>query len=357
MNKPEFPRPPYVDWQRLAAADAEPWPATIVPDEHTVQPQSWADNDQRMANLYRSSVRQHYNLFDDVDWRQLDPAQFTPEQRIGLAYWYAIDSIFEQAGTTVFARAMIAAYELREEDATRRMLLSITRDEGNHDLIGKLVCERLIPGFPHAYQPQTPLEWAAMRNIAWAQESVNRFWKGYLGAYQKYRFQVLLSSFASGEAAGTQTYGWMARESTHPVFKQCMQYMAQDEARHLQLATYFIDRYMPLMTEDETRAVIRNLGGSYAYFSLFMAERPNPAFWSHLPASWKEWHDRLEDHARSGGLGIAPDRMKNEFWRKGLLRVKAGTDRHGVEFIAIPDLGIDGREEAISSDDVIIMGV
>lgn len=357
MNKHAFPQPPYVDWARLGREDGEAWPAPPEWTGHDVQPQSWADTSPRMASLYKSAVRQRYNLFDDVKWELLDPAAFTPDQRVGLAYWFAIDSVFEQTGTTVFARAMIASYELREEDATRRMLLSITQDEANHDLTGKLVCERLLPGFPYAFQPSTPLEWAAMRNIAWAQESVNRFWRGYLGAYEKYRFQVLLSSFASGEAAGTQTYTHMSRESTHPVFKQLMRYMAEDEARHLQLATYFIDRYMPLMTAEECRAVIKNLGASYAYFSLFMAEKPNPSFWGHLPPAWTEWHEKLEELARSAGLGVADGPTKNEFWRKGILRVKAGTDRHGVEFVAIPELGIDGRDDPITSDDIIVVGM
>jgi hypothetical protein len=355
MTGHAFPSPAYTDWRALAAADSEPWPS-LPADERSIMPLSWDNGDPKIWALYRRAVADHYDLFRDVDWRALDPAAFTPEQRIGLAYWFAIDSVFEQAGTTVFARAMIGAYEGREEDGLRRMLLSIARDEGNHDLVGKLVCEKLLPGFPHAFAPRTELEWAAMRNIAWTQESVNRFWTGYRSAYDKYRFQVLLSGFASGEAVGTLTYGNLSKQSAHPLFRQLLGYMAKDESRHFQTATYFIRRYLPHMTEPEAEATVKNLGASYAYFSLFMAEQPNPRFWGHLPPSWRLWHERLENHARSAGLAIADGKTKNDYWREGLLRVKSVTDEIGVRFLAIPELGIDGREASLTTDDVLVVG-
>jgi hypothetical protein len=346
---------PLDEWVELARRDTEPWPSGRT-EQDTIQPLSWENGDAKLWALYRRSIADHYDLFNDVDWDALDPDAFTPEQRIGIAYWFAIDATFEQAGTVVFARALIGSYEARENEALRRMLLSITRDEGNHDLIGKLVCERLLPGFPYAYKPETELEWAAMRNVAWCQESVNRFWHGYKSAYAKYRFPVLLSSFASGEAVGTLTYGNLSKQSSQPIFRQLTGYMAKDESRHFQTAAYFIRRYMPQMREDEIATAIKNLGASYAYFSLFMASEPNPAFWNHLPPSWARWHERLEDHARSAGLAIASPSVKNDYWREGLLRVKSITDAQGVEFLAIPELGIDGRNSPISADDILVVG-
>jgi len=350
-----FPKPETTDWLAMGAADREPWPSPSD-HPHAILPLSWHEGDPKLWALYQTALRDHYDLFRDVDWSLLDRDAFTPDQRLGLAYWFAIDAVFEQAGTTVFAQAMIGAYEAREEECVRRMLQTITRDEGNHDLIGKLVCDRLLPGFPYRFKPQTEMEFAAMRNIAWAQESINRFWTGYLGAYEKYRFQVLLSSFASGEAVGTLTYGNLSKQSTHPVFRQVMGYMAKDESRHFQTASYFIKRYMPHMTPAESQAVVRNLGASYAYFSLFMAERPNPQFWAHLPASWPRWHETLEHHARTAGLAIADGKTKNEYWREGLLRVKSMTDQLGLRFLAIPELGIDGDDAPLSMDDILVVG-
>ena len=91
-------------------------------------------------------------------------------------------------------------------------------------------------------------------------------------------------------------------------------------------------------------------------FSLFMAAKPNPDFWGHLPPSWALWHERLEEHARSAGLALASPQVKNEYWREGLLRVKSITDEQGVEFLAIPELGIDGRNTPVSMDDVLVVG-
>jgi hypothetical protein len=344
----------FLDWSQQASADSEPWP--VATPGQNIQPQSWDNGSAVRWDLFKASLRQHYNLFDDVEWATLQPEDFTPEQRLGIAYWFALDAVFEQTGATVFAKAMIESYELRADDATRRNLVSITRDEANHDLAGKLVCQRLIPGFPHAFTPKTELERSALRNIAWAQQSVARFWRGYCEAYKKHRFQVLLSGFASGEAVGTMTYARMSNGSRHPVFKQLMKYMATDEGRHLRFALSLASEYMPSMTEAEGVTTVRNMGASYAYFSLFMAERPNPVFWSHLPPSWVDWHRRLEDHARDGGLFVPSGEEKNEFWRRALLQVKGITDPLGIQFIAIPELGIEGREQPLSLDDAIAVG-
>jgi hypothetical protein len=328
----------------------------VATDGPAIQPQSWDDGDANRWDLFKLSLRQHYNLFEDVAWDALRPEDFTPEQRLGIAYWFALDAVFEQTGTTVFAKAMIESYELRADEATRRNLVNVTRDEANHDLTGKLVCQRLVPGFPHAFAAKSELERAALRNIAWAQQSVARFWRGYCEAYKKHRFQVLLSGFASGEAVGTMTYARMATASKHPIFQQLMKYMATDEGRHLHFALSLASEYMPTMTEAEGVTTVRNMGASYAYFSLFMAERPNAAFWGHLPGSWVEWHHVLEEHARCGGLYVPTGTEKNEFWRRALLRVKGITDPLGIQFIAIPELGIEGREQALGPEDAIAVG-
>lgn len=350
-----FPAPRLPDYAGLARADGDIWP----PDMDApggVALQSWESGDPKIWQLYKRAVADRYDLFRDVDWDLLDPDAFTHEQKIAIAYWFALDGIFEQAGTTVFAHAMIAAYEGKENDGLRRMLLSITQDEGNHDLIAKLVCEKLLPGFPYDYTPTCDLGWAAMRNMAWARESIDRFWAGFKSAFEKYGFQILLSSFASGEAVGTLMYTGLSKQSKHPVFKTVMGYMARDESRHYQTATHFIRRYMPFMSEDEKTAVVRNLGSSYAYFSLFMASRPSPRFWEHLPNSWRRWHQVLENLAREAGLGVPTDSEKDDHWRKGLLRVKGLTDEYGAPFPAIEELGIDGDARPLTVDDVLIVG-
>lgn len=357
MTEGAFPTPPLPDYARLAAEDtAAPWPQETG-ETGGVALQSWEDGDPKIWALYQRAVADRYDLFRDVEWDLLDPAEYSDEQRLAVAYWFALDGIFEQAGTTVFAQAMVAAYEGKETDGLRRMLLSITQDEGNHDLIAKLVCQRMLPGFPHAFEPRTEAEWAALRNIVWARDSIDRFWRSYKDAFDKYGFQILLSSFASGEAVGTLTYNDLARKSAHPVYRQLMGFMARDESRHFQTASHFIRRYMPHMTEDQKTAVVRNLGSSYAYFSLFMASRPNLTFWSHLPAQWHDWHRRFEDLARGAGLAVAPDATKDDYWRRGLLRVKELTDSYDAPFPAIEELGIDGDAKPLSVEDVLIVGI
>ena len=99
--------------------------------------------------------------------------------------------------------------------------------------------------------------------------------------------------------------------------------------------------------------MLKNLVGSHAYFSVFMDE-PNPQFWGHLPAGWVETHHQLEALARRAGLAVPEPEQRTELWRGAFLRVKSIVDEVGLDFPAIPALGIDGDELAVSPDDVVV---
>jgi hypothetical protein len=58
------------------------------------------------------------------------------------------------------------------------------------------------------------------------------------------------------------------------------------------------------------------------------------------------------DHANRGD---ARGRKLDEIWRKAMLRVKSVTDRFDVEFPAIPELGIDGTEVALTQEDLVVV--
>lgn len=349
MKTPRLP-----DWEGLGNDDSEPWPAALSPEEARIMPLTWDRGDDRIFATYERATRDAYSLAD-LDYSRLEPSDLSPEERIGLAYWFAMHGTFETAGVLTFARALIASYEEREFDEIRRMLVSVTRDENHHDEAAMRICRLLVPGFPHAFEPSTDLERAAMRNLAWVQSSVNRYWTGYRGAYDRYRFQSILSAFAAGEAAGTFIFGQLAQDSSQPVVREVMRLIARDESRHFSLASHLMRRYLPEMTDDEHTAVARNLLASYAYFSVLLDE-PNPTFWSELPASWLPRHQELEDLARKGGLALPDTDRRRDQWRQAMLRVKAITDENDVDFPAIPELGIDGTEfPPLSAEDVMVI--
>ena len=340
------------DWQVLSAADTEPWPSQPTGGE-AIAPMTWDSGPKQLTDLYERASREHYVLAD-TDWKRISPADYSQDERVGLAYWFAMHGTFESAGILTFARALIASFEAGEQDGVRRMLMTVTRDESHHDEMAMRVVQRVLPGFPHDFSPHTNLERAACRNVAWVQESINRYWSGYKRAYEKTRFQVILSSFASGEAAGTYIFGEIGRQSRHPLFAELMRLITRDEARHFQLASYLMRRYIGQMTDEEITGIRKNLVASHAYFSVLLDE-PSPVFWSHLPPSWTFWNEILEEKARQAGLGLTDLTGRRAQWRRAMLRVKSITDEVGMEFPAMPTLGIDGNEVPLSSDDVVVV--
>ncbi len=341
------------DWAALAASDAEAWPPALDDDGPRIMPLSWDRGPQRLWGTYERAEREHYSLAGEVDWAALAPDDLAPDERLGLAYWFAMHGSFEAAGVLTFARALIAAFEAREHDAVRRMLVTVTRDENHHDEMAMRVCRAMHPTFGEAMTPANELERAAMRNIAWVQSQINRYWLGYQSAHERYRFGTIVSAFAAGEAAGTFMFGQLAQDSSHPILRSLMRLVARDESRHFSLATHLMRRYLPNIDPDEQAAVLRNLVGSHAYFSVFMDE-PNEQFWGHLPSGWVDWHHRLEDLARRAGLAVPDPDQRTDLWRGAFLRVKSIVDEVGLDFPAIPALGIDGDEISVSPDDVVV---
>jgi hypothetical protein len=61
----------------------------------------------------------------------------------------------------------------------------------------------------------------------------------------------------------------------------------------------------------------------------------------------------LEATAREAGLGILTEEERAENWRSAVLRLKGVLEPYGVEFPALPEVGIDGKTVAFDPDDII----
>src|SRR5918911_1709593 len=114
-------------------------------EQPNIYPMEWHGDPQgKLAVLYERAKREVWNPAE-LPWAQLDPKDFTREQRLGVMYWYSVLANFDGSGPPVFAKAMIHSYEQHEPDPVRKCFFSITRDEASHMAICLATLEDYFP--------------------------------------------------------------------------------------------------------------------------------------------------------------------------------------------------------------------
>lgn len=63
-----------------------------------------------------------------------------------------------------------------------------------------------------------------------------------------------------------------------------------------------------------------------------------------LPPDFVDNHNKIQELAASGGLGILPEKEREAAWRNAMLRVKGIVEKYGIAFPAMPEVGISGEE-------------
>ncbi len=325
-------------------------PAPAVPQPN-IFPMEWRVETEKLAELYERSKQHVYNPAD-FPWDQLRPEDFTPEQRIGIMYWYAVLANFDGSGPAVFAKAMIHAFEMHTEDPVRKCFFSITRDEMNHEECCQRAIQKLVPGGPLSFEPKTDLERAAINNIEWLYHNGGRYWKGYGESLGKYPLSVLFTSFMMGEVASSTLFFGMSKKATHPVFQEIFKKVGQDEARHLAICLTILEKDWPGLTEEYKSLITRQLRAGFVFLSMILWEPPNQ-FWE-IPDYFLPNHRVLVEHARQGGLGVLTYEEQADNWRLALARVRAMVEKWGIAFPAIPELDLDGVDVGdIGPEDII----
>jgi hypothetical protein len=310
-------------------------------EQPNIFPMEWHSETPRLAELYERAKRELWNPAE-LAWDQLDPADFSREQRLAIAYWYAVLANFDGSGPPVFARAMIHAYEMHEEDPVRKCFFSITRDEVNHEEVCQRVMGRLWTVTPTEWEPQCELEALALRNIRWLYYNGARYWRGYSQALQKYPLAVIFSSFMMGEMAASTLFHHMSQHATHPVFQHSFRNVGRDEARHLAICRAMLEKVYPSLDDELKLTITRQLRAGFVFLSMILYEPPQE-FWQ-LPPEYLDVQRHLEDVARQAGLGVATFETKQENWRLAMLKVKAVVEPYGIDFPAMPEVGITGKE-------------
>lgn len=310
-------------------------------EQPNIYPLEWHSETPKLAELYERAKREIWNPVD-LPWNQLVAADFTREQRLAIAYWYAVLANFDGSGPPVFAKAMIHSYEMHEEDPIRKCFFSITRDEVNHEEVCQRAVTALWSPTPTEWEPQNEVETLALRNLRWLYYNGARYWRGYSEALNKYPLPVLFSSFMMGEVAASTLFHHMSREASHPLFQQAFRNVGRDEARHMAMCLAMLEKAFPSLSDENKQLITRQLRAGFVFLSMILYEPPEQ-FWQ-LPPEFLDVHRHLEEVARKAGLGVATFEAKQENWRTAMFKVKSVVERYGIEFPAMPEVGITGKE-------------
>jgi rubrerythrin len=314
-------------------------------------PIEWRVETPKLAEIYERAKVQGWNP-SEIPWETLDAAAWSPEQRLGIMYWFAVLANFDASGPPVFAHATVQSFEQHQEDPLRKCFFSITRDEVNHEEVCQRVVQAMQPGGPLDWEPQTDLERAAHNNVGWLYHNGGRYWSGFERSFDKYPLAVVFTSFMMGEVASSTLFRGMATNTRHEVFREIFQRVGRDESRHLQICLTILETSWPGLSDDLKSMITRQLRAGFVFLSMVLWEPPDQ-FWE-LSPYFMDNHRVLMDHAREAGLGVLSYDEQAENWRLAMARVRKIVERWGIEFPAIPELDIEGTDVGdIDAADII----
>ncbi|HEY9772339.1 MAG TPA: hypothetical protein V6C81_00865 [Planktothrix sp.] len=324
--------------------------APAINDGLNIFPFDWRVETPRLAEIYNQSRDPGWSPAQ-LPWDSLDVESMTLDQRYAISYWFALLSVFDASGPAVFARAMIHAYEVHEEDPIRKCFFAVTRDEMNHEEVCGRAITTLTPNGPLGYEPQTPLGKLARNNIEWLYHNGARYWSGYKKAVEHYPMPILFSSFLFGEVASSTLFHSMYESTTIPVFKEAFKHIGKDEGRHLSFCLALLKEVLPKLTEEDKDIITKQIRAGFVFLSGILFEPPAD-FW-HLPDTFIPAQRLLDEEARSAGFGVLPLEQRKENWRTAVVRLKAVLEPHGIKFPALPEVDIDGETVAFDADKIV----
>jgi rubrerythrin len=329
-------------------ADTEAAPKIL--DRLNIFPFDWRVETPRLMEIYESSRDPGWSP-SKLPWDTLDVNNYTLDQRYAIAYWWTLLSVFDASGPAVFARAMIHAYEVHEEDAIRKCFFAVTRDEMNHEEVCGRAITMMTPNGPLGYEPETLLGKLARNNIEWLYHNGARYWNGYKKAVEYYPMPILFSSFLFGEVASSTLFHSMYESTDIPVFKEAFRNIGRDEGRHLSFCLALLKEILPRLSEEDKDIITKQFRAGFIFLSGILYEPPKE-FWQ-LPDTFLPAQRLLEDKAREAGFNILTLEQRRENWRTAVMRLKAVVEPYGIKFPALPEVGIDGEDVAFDPDKIV----
>lgn len=319
-------------------------------DARNIFPLEWLVDTPKLYEIYDGARDAGWSPHT-LPWQTLDVSKFTMDQRYAIAYWFTLLSVFDGSGPVVFARTLIHTYECKEEDPIRKCFFSVVRDEMNHEEVCGRAIKAMTPDGPLRYEPETTLGKLARNNVEWLYYNGSRYWTGFNKAIDKYSLPILFTSFLFGEVASSTLFHGMYQNTTIPVFKEAFKRIGQDEGRHLGICLAVLQKLLPVLTPEDKEMITMQLRAGFIFLSGVLFEPPEQ-FWE-LPKTFIPVQRQLEEVARSAGLGILTLEERKANWKTAVLRMKANLDPYGIEFPALPEVEIDGKETVYDPDKII----
>ncbi|MGH7705066.1 MAG: hypothetical protein ACRENY_04285, partial [Candidatus Dormibacteria bacterium] len=72
-------------------------------------PIEWHEETPQLADIYEKAKRDSWNP-SHLPWDELDPREWSEEERVGMMYWFGVLANFDASGPAVFAKAMVRSY-------------------------------------------------------------------------------------------------------------------------------------------------------------------------------------------------------------------------------------------------------
>lgn len=255
---------------------------------------------------------------------------FTPEQREAIAYWWSLLAAVEGLGPRAYAAAFVRATVQHDSDQVRWSLLAMLRDELQHEQLFRMAMQRLAPGWPLHYQPQTALGRDANRHVGQADQEAERCWRGYQHALDKAGIGVVSGALLLGALVTGGLYERWACGCTHPAFATAFRHTAHDAQRHQAVLRALAARDWPLLSASQRSEAAAQVQATARLLSAVMLD----------PAA--------NQPARQAGLAVPSAEQRQELLRTALLEVKDLQHRYHIPFRAMPELAILGTQEDAS---------
>ncbi len=324
--------------------------APKITDRLNIFPFDWRVETPRLMEIYENSRDPGWSP-SRLPWDTLDVESFTLDQRYAIAYWWSLLSVFDASGPAVFARAMIHAYEVHEEDAIRKCFFSVTRDEMNHEEVCGKAINKMTPNGPLGYEPQTLLGKLARNNVEWLYHNGARYWNGYKKAVEHYPMPILFSSFLFGEVASSTLFHSMYESTDIPVFKEAFRNIGRDEGRHLSFCLALLKEILPRLGDEDKDIITKQFRAGFVFLSGILYEPPGE-FWQ-LPDTFLPAQRLLEEKAREAGFGVLTLEKRKENWRTAVVRLKTVVEPYGIKFPALPEIDVDGEDVDFDADKIV----